>query len=108
MRQSSFTSFQVAPASSDMKMPPSFASMMANRRLLSAPETAMPALPQIGAGSPVFLVSSVHVLPPSMVLNNPLPGPPLDSEYGVRNTSHNVAYNTSGFFGSITRSTAPV
>ena len=91
MRRSSLISFHVAPASSDMKMPPSFASMMAKRRLLSAPDTAMPALPQIGAGSPAFFVSSVHVVPPSVVLNKPPPGPPLDSECGVRLTSHSVA-----------------
>src|SRR3954470_20763994 len=108
MRRSSLTSFQLAPASSDMKMPPSFASMIANRRLLSAPDTAIPALPQTGFGRPGFFDSSVHVLPPSVLLNRPLPGPPLESECGVRNTSHSAAYITSGFFGSRTRSTAPV
>src|SRR5678815_335594 len=108
MRRSWLTSFHDAPASSDMKMPPSLASMIAHRRLLSAPDTAIPTLPHSGFGSPVFFVSSVQVLPPSVVLKRPPPGPPLESEYGVRNTSHNPAYRMLGFFGSITRSTAPV
>src|SRR3954452_7233239 len=108
MRRSSFTSFQFAPASSDMKMPPSFASMIAKRRLLSAPDTAIAALPQIGFGSPALFDSSVHVDPPSVLLNSPLPGRALESQYGVRKTSRNVALTTSGFFGSLTRPTAPV
>src|SRR4051812_44306044 len=108
MRRSSLTSFHDTPASSDMKMPPSFASTIAHSRLLSAPETAIPTLPHSGLGSPGFFVSSVQVLPPSVVLNRPLPGPPLENECGVRKTSHNPAYRMSGFFGSMTRSTAPV
>src|SRR5450756_1508836 len=108
MRRSSLTSFQVAPASSDMKMPPSFASMIAYRRLLSAPDDETPTLPQIGLGRPGFFVISVHVVPPSVLLNRPLPDPPLESECGVRKTSHMPAYRTSGFFWSMARSTAPV
>jgi hypothetical protein len=82
--------------------------MMAYTRFVSAPDTDTPILPQSGGGSPAFFVSSVQVLPPSVVLNRPLPGPPLDSECGVRNTSHKPAYSTSGFRGSMLRSTAPV
>ena len=33
----------------------------------------------------------VQVAPPSVVLKRPLPGPPLESECGVRKTSHSPA-----------------
>jgi hypothetical protein len=33
---------------------------------------------------PGLRVSSVHVSPPSVVLNSPLPGPPLDIWYDTR------------------------
>ena len=33
---------------------------------------------------PVFFVISVHVVPPSVDLNKPLPGPPLSIDHGVR------------------------
>src|SRR5438874_768267 len=108
MRRSSFASFHVTPASSDMKIPPSFASTMAKRRLLWAPDTLTPTLPHRGLGRPVFLVSSVHVVPPSVLLNRPPPGPPLERECGVRDTSQRPAYSTSGLFGSMARSTAPI
>src|SRR5690349_21801816 len=77
-------------------------------RVLSEPDTLTPIFPQTGAGSPGFFVSSVHLVPPSVVLKSPVPGPPLESEYGVRNTSHSPTYSTSGLFGSIARSTATV
>src|SRR5688500_12787936 len=82
--------------------------MSAYTRAGSAADTVTPTLPQIVGGRPGFFVSSVQVLPPSVVLNRPPPGPPLESECGVRNTSQNPAYRTSGFFASIVRSTAPV
>src|SRR5687767_14469525 len=82
--------------------------MTAYTRDGSAAETETPTFPQIVAGRPGFFVSSVQVLPPSVVLNRPPPGPPLESEWGVRNTSQNPAYRTSGFFASIVKSTAPV
>src|SRR5688500_17795841 len=99
--------FHVAPASSDRKTPPSAASISAYTRFGSAAETETPIFPQIAGGRPGFLDRSVHVLPPSVVLNSPLPGPPLDIEWGVRNTSQNPAYSTSGLLASIVRSTAP-
>ena len=34
---------------------------------------------------------SVHVSPPSVDLNSPLPGPPLDIVYSRRNASHSAA-----------------
>src|SRR6476646_7906925 len=74
----------------------------------SAPDTETPTLPQIGFGRPGFFVISVQCSPPSVDLNRPLPGPPLDSECGVRETSQRPASSTSGLFGSIDTSTAPV
>ena len=101
MRRSSLTSFHVAPASSDMKTP-------AVLRLDDRVDTG-----RVGArdrdadlapdrlGQPGVLRQLGPVAPPSVVLKRPLPGPPLESECGVRNTSHRAAYSTSGFFGSI-------
>src|SRR5215467_12589360 len=99
---------QVAPASSDLNNPPFSFSMRAYTRFASAPETATPILPSMPAGRPGARVISVHVSPPSTDLNKPLPGPPDDIWYSVRNASHSAAYITFGFFGSIEMSTAPV
>ena len=51
---------------------------------------------------------SVHVSPPSVDLNRPLPGPPLDICHSLRYASHSAAYMTFGLCGSIEMSTAPV
>ena len=59
-------------------------------------------------GSPGLRVISVHVSPPSVDLNRPLPGPPLDIVYSRRNASHSAAYMTFGFRASIEMSTPPV
>src|SRR5688500_4121295 len=83
-------------------------SMIAYPRLLSAPDTDTPSLPQRPVGSPGFLVISIHESPPSVDLKRPLPGPPLDMLHGVRCASHRAAKMTFGFFGSIERSTPPV
>jgi hypothetical protein len=48
------------------------------------------------------------VSPPSVLLNSPLPGPPLDIWYSLRYASHSAAYMTSGLLRSIAMSTAPV
>src|SRR5258708_20137816 len=50
----------------------------------------------------------VHVLPPSVDLYSPLPGPPLFRLHGVRYTSHKDANRVLGFLGSKTTSIAPV
>src|SRR5438132_6740792 len=91
-RRSRFTLVHVAPPSSDRKRPPSFASTIAYRRRLSPPATAIVIFPRTSDfGSPGFFVSSFHVVPPSVDLKRPLPGPPSDKEYGVRNASHSAA-----------------
>src|SRR5690349_18979885 len=81
--------------------------MFTQTRFGSAGETATVILPRTPAGSPGLRVSSVHESPPSVDLYNPDPSPPLQSCHGRRYTSHSVAYNTRGFDGSMTRSTAP-
>src|SRR5262245_61234475 len=81
--------------------------MMAYTRLGSAPDTVTPALPHNPAGSPGFLLNSRQLAPPSVLLNKPPSGPPLSMLQGVRYTCQIVAYNTSGFEGSMARSTAP-
>src|SRR5439155_26277807 len=60
------------------------------------------------AGRPGFRVISVHVSPPSVDLNRPLPGPPLDIEYSTRYASHSAAYMVLGSRRSMATSTAPV
>src|SRR6476469_1036405 len=77
-------------------------------RLESAPETATPMRPTTPEGMPGLRVISVHVSPPSVDLNRPLPGPPLDIWYSTRYASHRAAKITFGFFRSRARSTAPV
>src|SRR5687767_12855109 len=108
MLRSPVASFHVAPASSERYRPPfgSF-SISAYTRVPSAPDTLTPALPQRPDGSPGFFVISVHVLPPSVDLNSPLPGPPLDMPHGKRCDSHSVANSTAGLLGSSTTSAAP-
>ena len=64
--------------------------------------------PIMPAGMPGLRVMSVQVSPPSVDLNRPLPGPPLDIVYSVRNASHIAAKITLGLLRSIQRSTAPV
>ena len=61
-------------------------------RFGSARDTDTPIFP-IGwfCGMPGLRVSSVHVLPPSVLLNRPLPSPPLDIAHGLRNASHSAA-----------------
>src|SRR5205814_2729668 len=73
----------------------------------SAPEIETQILPTTPLGKPGLRVISVHVSPPFVDLNRPLPGPPLDSDHGVRYASHIEANNTLGFCGSMTTSTAP-
>ena len=69
---------------------------------------ATPILPSMPCGRPGLRVISVHVSPPSVDLNRPLPGPPLDIWYSTRYASHIAANITFGFVRSIATSTAPV
>src|SRR4030095_8000128 len=80
----------------------------AQTRFESAPEIATLILPHTPCGSPPMRVISFHVSPPSVDLNRPLPGPPLDIWYSKRYASHSAASNTLGFLRSISTSPAPV
>src|SRR5262252_4469021 len=106
--RSLFTSFHVAPASSDRKTPPLSFSTSAYTRFESAVDTVTPILPIIPDGRPGLRVISFHVSPPSVDLNRPLPGPPLDIWYSTRYASHSAAYMTFGFRRSMLMSIAPV
>src|SRR5437773_8491557 len=77
-------------------------------RLPSAPDTVTPMRPMTPAGRPGLRVISVQVSPPSVDLNSPLPGPPLDICHDTRYASQSAAYITFGLFRSIARSIAAV
>src|SRR5512135_3325627 len=64
---------QLAPASSERYIPPALASTTAYTRLGSATDTSMPMRPNPSLGRPC--VSCFQVLPPSVDLYSPLPGP---------------------------------
>ncbi len=68
----------------------------------------MPMRPIIPDGIPGLRVISFHVSPPSVDLKRPLPGPPLDIVYSLRNASHIAAYITFGFVRSMAMSIAAV
>src|ERR1041385_1467053 len=83
--------------------------MIVYTRFGSAAETDTPILPSSpDEGSPGFLVISLQCSPPSVDLNNPDPGPPLDIDHSLRNASQSAAYITSGLVRSIEMSTPPV
>src|ERR1041385_4605092 len=67
---------------------------------------AMPIRPSVVVGRPSPL-PCVHVLPASVVFHSPLPGPPLESEYGVRTRCQLAANSTSLLDGSIATSMNP-
>jgi photosystem II stability/assembly factor-like uncharacterized protein len=69
--------------------------------------TAMPVLPIPSFGSPV--VSCIHVLPPSVDLYIPPPGPLVGAytNQGGRRVFHSPAYTTCELVGSMTTSMAP-
>src|SRR5213076_2556067 len=77
-------------------------------RFESPPETLTPIRPTIPEGKPLFRVISVQVSPPSVDLNRPLPGPPLDICHDTRYASHSAAYITFGLRRSMARSIAAV
>src|SRR6516165_6598474 len=58
------------------------------------------------SGKPPF--TRLHVAPPSIVLYNPLPGPPPLNPHGVRLRWYIAAYKVYGLCGSIAISDAPV
>ena len=91
MRRSSLISSHVSPPSSLRKSPPSACSNRAYTRPEFALETASPIFPTTpDSGMPGFRVISVHVSPPSVLLNIPLPGPPEDIVYSLRKASHSA------------------
>src|SRR3954466_5471856 len=108
MLRALFTPFHVAPPSSELNSPPFSFSTSAYTRFESAPEMATLILPTSPCGSPGLRVISRHVSPPSVDLNRPLPGPPLDIWYSTRYASHRAANITFGLRRSICTSTAPV
>ena len=105
----SLTSFHVAPASSDTEEP---AVLVLDQRVdavrVGAGDGRRRSCRSTPAGRPGLRVISVHVSPPSVDLNRPLPGPPLDIWYSTRYASHSAANITFGFLRSIATSTAPV
>src|SRR5690348_13925017 len=108
MLRFSLTLVHVAPASSERNRPPFSFSISAYTRSGFAGDTATPIFPTMPVGRPLARVMSVQVSPPSVDLNSPLPGPPLDICHSLRYASHIVAYITFGSFGSIEMSSAPV
>src|SRR5205809_6006132 len=108
MERLEFTSVQVPPASSLLNSPPFSFSTSAYTRFGFAALVASPMRPIMPFGSPGACVISVQFWPPSVDLNNPEPGPPLDIVYSLRNASHNAAYMTLGFERSIEMSMAAV
>src|SRR5512146_574483 len=81
--------------------------MSAYTRFGSAPDTVTPIRPSGPAGRPLPS-SRFHVLPASVDLYNPLPGPPLLRLQGVRYASHIAANSVLGLVGSKTTSMPPV
>src|ERR1700726_3458418 len=87
----SLTRVQVLPALSDRYRPPSEASTSAQTRSGLTGDTVTPMRPSTPIGSPSAWEMSVHVSPPSVVFQSPLPGPPLSRRHGLRLTCHNAA-----------------
>src|SRR6266567_47935 len=67
---------------------------------------AMPMRPFVVSGNPPPC-TSVQVLPPSVVFQSALPGPPLLRKYGPRTRCQLAANSTSGFDGCIATSMKP-
>src|SRR2546428_1155816 len=109
---SALTRSQLAPASSDRKMPPlesaAGPSTLAHSRDGLAGDTAIPMRPRGRGGSPRLAVISVQVSPPSLLFHSPLLPPPAEKPQGNRWLFHRAAYSTRGFVASRARSIAPV
>ena len=101
-------SVQLSPASVLTNKPPAAFSIIAYTLSVLEGATATPTIPQTPLGKPFLPESGTHVSPPSVLLYNPLPEPPLSMLCGRRITSHIPAYKTLGFPGSITKSEHPV
>src|SRR6267378_6419431 len=108
MARLSLINFHVAPASSLLNSPPFSFSTSAYTRFEFAPDTATPMRPTTPDGNPGLRVISVHVSPPSVLLNRPLPAPPLDIWNSLRYASHIAAYMTLGLWRSMEMSIAAV
>ena len=86
---------------------PSPVSIIAKMRFGCDGAIANATLPTGFTGSP-FPLSRIHVAPPSVDLNSPLPGPPLVRPHVWISICHNPAYSVRGLDGSIARSLQPV
>src|ERR1051326_872297 len=108
------TLVHVSPPSVETNTPPCSplpsavpASINAYTRLLSAPDTETLDLPNnTSCGRPAE--SFCQVAPPSLLRKIPPSVLPESIVHGVRRAVHMDAKRTSGFFGSIERSSAPV
>src|SRR5690242_1699468 len=109
---SALTRSQLAPASSDRKMPPlesaAGPSTLAHSRAGLAGDTAIPMRPRGRGGRPRLAVMSVQLSPPSLLFHRPLLPPPAEKPHGKRWLFHIAAYSTRGFVASRARSIAPV
>src|SRR5256885_13834756 len=101
---SALTRSQLAPASSDRKMPPlesaAGPSTLAQRREGLAGDTAIPMRPSGRGGRPRLAVISVQVSPPSLLFHNPLSPPPAANPQGYCSRFHIAASTTRGVSAS--------
>src|SRR5438309_6448628 len=85
---SALTRSQLAPASSERKMPPlesvAGPSTLAHSRDGLAGDKAIPMRPRGRGGSPRLAVISVQLSPPSLLFHNPLLPPPAEKPQGNR------------------------
>src|SRR2546430_5999091 len=85
---SALTRAQLAPPSSERKMPPlesvAGPSTLAHRRDGLAGDTAIPMRPSGRGGNPRLAVKSVQLSPPSLLFHNPLFPPPPEKPQGNR------------------------
>src|SRR5690348_11510166 len=102
------TRFHVAPASSERNTPPSCACTIAYTTFGLLCATEMPIFPSKSLAKPGCDEIFVQCAPPSTVLYNALPGPPLVSPHGIRCACHIDAYSTSGWRSSMTTCAEPV
>ena len=92
---SALTRSQLAPPSSDRKMPPlesaAGASTLAHSRDGWAGDAAIPMRPRGRDGRPRLAVMSVQVSPPSRLFHKPLLPPPAVKPHGNRRLFHMAA-----------------
>src|SRR2546421_11983099 len=105
---SALTRSQLAPPSSDRKMPPlesaAGPSTLVHSRAGWAGDTAIPMRPRGRGGRPRLAVMAVQVAPPSRVFHKPLLPPPAAKPHGNRWRFHLAAYSPRGLARCKTRS----